>query len=437
MPFEAVLAAIATIALLFRALFSTADAGLTGVSPERAEELLAERADLPRRSLSALKKDLEGTAATVRGGAIGSLAVAAALGGVISLQLLQPHVGDATWLGPGVSSAIAAAIGGLLAAGLSFVELVPRSLAVREPEPWALRAAPLVRLASFFVGPVARLIKRLLDRVVGAHGVITFRHAPPALEDIERILTQQSKRDEDAPPAELIKGLFEFSAKIAREVMIPRTRVVSIAIDAGADEVLRLLAEEGHSRLPVWQGDADNIVGVLHTRDLVPLLAHPELIKIVDAIRPPVFVPWATRIGHLLREMQRRRIHMAIVTDEYGGFVGLVTLEDILEEIVGDIRDEHDEPAPRNLEPQPDGSWLVSGALAVSTFNDAVNGTLPVDEGFETLAGFMNKIAGEIPEAGASLRTHGFVFTIADRSPKRVKRLRVVRATAEEPKGPG
>jgi CBS domain containing-hemolysin-like protein len=159
----------------------------------------------------------------------------------------------------------------------------------------------------------------------------------------------------------------------------------------------------------------------------VPLLQHPELINLADAIRPPVFVPWATRIGHLLREMQRKRVHMAMVTDEYGGFMGVVTLEDILEEIVGDIQDEHDVPEPKDIQPQPDGTWLVSTRVPVHEFNTVLGAELPEDEGYETLAGYLNQLAGQIPEIGARFLAHGLAFTVIERSPRRVRRVRVAR----------
>ena len=162
--------------------------------------------------------------------------------------------------------------------------------------------------------------------------------------------------DKSAP--QLIRSIFELSDKRCRDVMVPRTEVVSVDISTPPDEVLRLLAEENHSRIPVYRDDVDHIVGVLHARDLIPLLQHPELIVLQDVIRPAHFVPWLKPIGDLLREMQKKKIHMAMVVDEYGGFMGIVTLEDILREIVGDIGDEF-EVEEKQVEKQPDGSFLV------------------------------------------------------------------------------
>ena len=429
MILEAILVLVAAVAMTARAMFTAADAALTGVSPERAEELLDERNDLPRRALLALKRDPEGTAATVRGGAVAGLAVASALAGVVGLRLLGTRVAEVPLVDPITAAVVAAAAGGAVISLLAILlDLLPRSLAIVKPEEWAERLAIPVRLAHAVAGGPSHLLRRVLDRLLRPFDAkATFTPAAPALEDLERFLEQEAREDEDAPPAEMVRSLFEFPTKIAREVMIPRTRVMAIPLDTPPDEVVRILSEEGHSRMPVYQGDIDQIVGVLHARDLVPLLQHPELIKLPDAIRPPVFVPWATRIGHLLREMQRKRVHMAMVTDEYGGFMGIVTLEDILEEIVGDIQDEHDVPEPKDIQAQPDGTWLVSTRVPIHEFNTVLAAELPEDEGYETLAGFLNQLAGQIPEIGARLQAHGFAFTVIERSPRRVRRVRVAR----------
>src|SRR5690606_33912844 len=135
----------------------------------------------------------------------------------------------------------------------------------------------------------------------------------PALEDIERFLTDERVR-ERGPDSELVHSLFEFGARIAREVMVPRPEVVALPLSIAPHELVQRLAEAGRSRVPVYDGEIDHVVGILHTRDVVPLLAHPELIRLADVIRPATFVPWFTPIGRLLRQMQAQRIHMAMVT---------------------------------------------------------------------------------------------------------------------------
>jgi CBS domain containing-hemolysin-like protein len=160
---------------------------------------------------------------------------------------------------------------------------------------------------------------------------------------------------------------------------------------------------------------------------MVPLLSHPELIVLADVLRPAEFVPWASRIGDLLRQMQHQKIHMAMVVDEHGGFTGIVTLEDILSEIVGDLpREEAADKDGRDVEPMPDGSFTVRGSIAVPQFNRAFSVQIP--EGpYETLAGYLNSIAGCIPEAGSKFFFSGLQFTVSDRSAQHVRRVHVSR----------
>jgi CBS domain containing-hemolysin-like protein len=232
----------------------------------------------------------------------------------------------------------------------------------------------------------------------------------------------------DASAPRLIRSIFELSDKICRDVMVPRTDVVALPLTTPPRDVLRILAEENHSRLPVFKDDIDHVVGVLHSRDLVPLLQHPELIVLPDVIRPAVFVPWLKPVGDLLREMQGRRIHMAMVVDEYGGFMGIVTLEDILREIVGDIGDEFSVQETL-LEKQPDGSVLVDAGLDVEAFARAFSTPLPEGE-YGTLGGYLSSVAGAIPEVGDRFSLDGLQFTVASKKGQRLDRVRVSRTKA-------
>jgi len=228
-------------------------------------------------------------------------------------------------------------------------------------------------------------------------------------------------------------------------VMVPRTEVLAVDISTPVPEIVRLLAEEGHSRVPVYQDHLDQIAGILHARDLVPLLAHPDLILLRDLLRPAHFVPWSKPVEQLLREMQRKKLHMALVVDEYGGVMGLCTIEDVLEQIVGEIRDEFEEEEGKAVEHHPDGSFTVQGATTLTDFNRAAAADLPLDTGVETVAGFLNAIAGAIPAKGDRFFWRGWVFTVADADPRKVTRVRAARhkrpggdAKAEprhEPKG--
>jgi putative hemolysin len=270
-----------------------------------------------------------------------------------------------------------------------------------------------------------------LGRVVAAMGAgrARFTLPLPPLAEMERSLAEYARaKGQGGATSELIHNVFELSALVARDVMVPRTEMLAVEISTPVPEILRVLAEEGHSRIPVFQDHLDQVVGILHARDLVPLLAHPELIILRDLLRPAHFVPWSKPLEQLLRELQRRKLHMALVVDEFGGVMGLCTLEDVLEQIVGEIHDEFDVDDGKAVEAHADGSFTVQGSALISDFNRAAGADLPEDDGVETVAGFLNGIAGAIPSRGDRFFWRGWVFTVGDADPRKVTRVRAARA---------
>jgi CBS domain containing-hemolysin-like protein len=247
---------------------------------------------------------------------------------------------------------------------------------------------------------------------------------------MERALAEAAKASGRGAEAttELIHNVLEFREKVARDIMVPRTDAVAIELDTPVPEVIRLLAEEGHSRMPVFRESLDQVVGVLHARDLVPLLAHPELIVLRDLVRPAHFVPWSKPVDQLLRLMQRRHVHMLFVVDEYGGVMGLCTLEDVLAEIVGEMPGDFERDDGRAVEPHPDGSFTVQGWTPLADFNAVANADLQTDLGAETVAGFLNSLHGAIPAKGDRLLARGWAFTVVDGDARHVTKVRVARA---------
>ncbi|HET6922008.1 MAG TPA: hemolysin family protein, partial [Anaeromyxobacteraceae bacterium] len=368
------LLALALALVLGRALAAAYEAALAAVGTPRAEELGREPgAGVRARALASLAGTPEASAAALR-----------------------IWVGLAS-VGAGAFSALAA--GGPLAAAVAVVATALASVALsaaarrvgaRYGEAVALSLAPGVRALRAVLWPVGRAFTFLAAPFGGAQ----FSLPRPPLEEIERRLAEHAKArgsPSDQSTSELIHKVFEFREKVARDVMVPRTDVFALDIETPVPDMVRLLAEEGHSRVPVYQGNLDQVVGILHARDLVPLLAHPELIVLRDLLRPPQFVPWAKPVDQLLREMQRKRLHMAVVVDEFGGVMGICTLEDVLEQIVGDIQDEFDEEA-RPVDAHPDGTYTVLGETAIADFNAAAAADVPDDQGIETMGGFLNAL---------------------------------------------
>ncbi len=404
--------AFAALALLgLRAITAALESSLVAVGLPRARELAARpEAGARERALAALLEDFEATAFTGRALATVSTLLAGFVAGFCGAAL----VSGARWWG-GLTAALLAALVSLPLAAAA------RGLGATYGEPVALAFAVPFRAIRTLLRPLGSLV----GAITGGRG--RFSLPSPPLDEMERALSEYAKRQGGADAtSELIHNVFEFRDKVARDVMIPRTEVVAVEVETPVPEIIRLLAEEGHSRMPVYRENLDRMEGVLHARDLVPLLAHPELIVLRDLLRPAHFVPWSKPIEQLLRELQRKHLHMAFVVDEHGGIMGLCTIEDVLEQIVGDIRDEFDEVG-RAVEVHPDGTFTVQGEAPVAEFNLAAAADLPEDEGYETMSGFLNAIAGAIPAKGDRFFWKGWVFTIAEADPRRVTKVRAAR----------
>lgn len=235
----------------------------------------------------------------------------------------------------------------------------------------------------------------------------------------------------DKTEHELIKSILEFSDITAKEIMVPRPDVVALDISMSRESILRRVIEEGYSRLPVFDRTIDNIVGVIYSKDLLSLLEHRDLIILQDIIRPAFFVPESTKISQLMRELQLNKVHMAIVIDEHGGTEGIVTMEDIMEEIVGEILDEYDEATKAVVE-LSDGSSIVDATITINDFNEKFATTLPDTPDYETLAGFLQKVTGRLPELHEEIRQGDFVFTIAGKSARRIRHVKVARLSGPD-----
>jgi CBS domain containing-hemolysin-like protein len=228
----------------------------------------------------------------------------------------------------------------------------------------------------------------------------------------------------DKTEHELIKSVLQFSDITAKEIMVPRLDIVALDISMSRDILVRKVIEEGYSRLPVYKDTIDHIIGVIYSKDLLSLLEHRSLIILQDIIRPAYFIPESKKISLLLREFQQNKVHIGIVVDEYGGTEGIVTMEDIVEEIVGDILDEYDETR-KSVEQVSDGSVIVDAALSIADFNVQFRAKLPEAPDYETLAGYLQKITGKLPESNEEIKTEHFVFTILTKSARRIRQVKV------------
>ena len=407
------LAAAAAALLTVRALVAALEAALVAVGTPRAQELAADPSSGRRaRALASLLATPETTAFTLRA----TVTFATIFAGVLAAAAGASIAPGSPWLAGTAIAAAAVLLSLPLAAGA-------RGIGAAHGELVALALAPPFRLARWLARPAAALVGLMAGKRA------RFSNPPPPLDEMERALAEYARAHgaAGATTTELIHAVFEFRDKIARDVMVPRTDVVALDVDTPVQEILRLMAEEGHSRMPIYRASLDHILGILHARDLVPMLTHPELIVLRDILRPAHFVPWSKPVDQLLREMQRRKLHMALVVDEYGGVMGVCTLEDVLEQIVGAIGDEFEQEEGRSIEAHGDGTFTVQGATPIAEFNAVAAAAVPDDQGFETVAGFLNSLAGAIPAKGDRFFWRGWVFTVADGDPRKVTKVRAAR----------
>jgi putative hemolysin len=289
---------------------------------------------------------------------------------------------------------------------LAFGEIIPKTVAVANNERWAVRLAPVLERVAWLMTPINAAFLFLTNFVVRLFGVSPIAHGPFVTEeDIRNIVNVGVEQNVlEAEEREMIHSIIQFGDTIVREVMTPRPDMVSVEVNASARRALDLVIAEGYSKLPVYEESIDNVIGVVHDRELLISLSNGTLAQtpIRALMRPITLVPESKRVSELLREMQRGKFSLAIVVDEYGGTAGLVTMEDLLEEIVGEIRDEHDEGEEEAIRIVNDNEAFVDAGTNIEDVNARLGLHLPHEE-FETIGGLAVGLFGRLPQEGEEI----------------------------------
>ncbi len=257
----------------------------------------------------------------------------------------------------------------------------------------------------------------------------TFTAEPRNRQDLLQLLREARERGLfEADALTMIEGVLAVSDLHARDVMVPRAQMVCVQRDDPVAHILPVVVESGHSRFPVLDEDRDDIAGILLAKDLLRLCGHEERqrFNIREYMRPAVFVPESKRLDVLLKEFRGNHQHMAIVVDEYGGVAGLITIEDVIEQIVGEIDDEFDVEDDQNIRKESERQYLVRGVTRIEEFNEYFGARLPEEQGFETVAGLLMRQFGRLPRRGESATVDGFEFRITRADRRRIDALRVV-----------
>ncbi len=325
-----------------------------------------------------------------------------------------------TWTGGGAALAIAIMTVGIFV----FAELVPRTFGVQHLDRTALAMASIVYFLGRVLAPIGRLLVLASNAIMAPLPGRGLPKGPFATqEEIRHLLAEAEEEEEiEEEERELITSIFEFGDTIVREVMVPRPDMVAIQADASLDAALETIVTAGYSRVPVYDGDTDNIVAVLYAKDIMKRVHEGSKdTRLTDLGREPMFVPEQKKVAELLREMQQARTHIAIVIDEYGGTAGLVTIEDLIEEIVGEIVDEYDQEEPL-VEPIDDRTIRVDAKMPIDEVNELLSVELPHDE-WDTVGGLVFGLTGRVPIAGEKLTYDSLEFTTERVTGRRIQKV--------------
>lgn len=421
---------IGLIALLIimGSIFAASEVAILSVRPGRLRELAGQGVGAAKVVLD-IQRDPDRLLATVEIGRSIAITLAAVVAGffiVPDLESLFARTGVAwieTW---NRWISLASVVFVLSYLVIVFGELVPKSIALKYPETLSLILGRPVKVCSavfYVVGKVFTGSSNLVLKIF--RDQTSFSEAKMSEEEFKLLLEEGTKAGIiDKTEHELIKRVFEFTDTTAKEIMVPRPDVVAVELNTSREQLIKKVIEEGYTRLPVYRDTIDNVVGVVYSKDLIALLEHRDVIVLQDILRPSYFVPESIKISRLLGELQRRKVHLAVVIDEFGGTEGVVTMEDVLEEIVGEIQDEYDEEL-KEYERREDGSLLVNARVSVREFNAKFGTQIPEDEDYETLSGFLSKLTGRIPEQNESIQYKNIVFNVVKKSKRRIRQVGV------------
>lgn len=411
--------------ILLNGFFAGSEIAVVTARKTRVSELIKEgnqRAFI----LKKLQSDPDRFLATVQIGVTIVGAMASAIGGAAAVKVIKPLIAQVPLaIVADYSEAVAIGLVVVVISYLSLIigELVPKSIALMNPERFALVVArPLYgfsRIFSFFVS-ILTFSTNIILKPLG--GKPFTQRSFVTEEEIKLLIKEGRDRGVFEPEEEeLIHGVFEFTDLSVKEVMVPLTKVVAFSLDTPIQEILDTISEEQYSRYPVYYKEKSNIKGILYAKDVFKKVSSKESMDVRKLLRAPFFVPESMKISALLRQMQRKGIHIAVVVDEYGAVTGIVTIEDLIEEIVGEIRDEFDEEKP--VIKLRDGSYLIDASISIRDLKDDYGIDIPASPDYDTMGGFVITRLQRIPATGETLNADGWNIKIVQIIGKRIARV--------------
>lgn len=407
-------------------IFAAAEIAVVTARKSRLKQLM-EEGNTSASILHKFKEEPDRFLATIQIAITFAGVIASAIGGATAIEVLKPAIRE-------IPIKLISASSEVIAIGivtivityflLVFGELIPKSIALTNPEWVGLKTAKLVELFSKTATIFVKILTLSTNILLKPFGRKTFTERAYISEEEVRMLIKEGGEQGVFEPAEqaLIHSVFEFTDMSAKEVMVPSTQMVTINRNMSVEDIKNILTEEQFSRYPVIGRDLNDIRGILYAKDFLNALTK-DVVDIRKLIKPPFFIPETMKISNLLKEMQKKRIHMALVIDEYGGVSGLVTMEDLLEEIVGEIRDEYDVESP--VIQISKGTFIVDASISVRDLKEDYAIEIPESSEYETLSGFLLTTLQRIPKVDDVVETEGKKITISEMVGQRIAKVKL------------
>jgi magnesium and cobalt exporter, CNNM family len=412
--------AIIAVALVLAALAASAETSLTSISRVRLRQLVEQK--VPQAIIiDRLHKDPNAYLSTILIVNTVAIIVASSTATLLALHLYQQRVAE--WL---VSLLLSIVV-------LVLCEITPKTLALQRAEKVALREARLVVGATLLLRPVVFVltaITRLILRMIGDKAHV---RGPFVTEEELKLLVTVGEEEGviEEEEREMIHGIFEMGDMLVRELMVPRTDLVAIEANEPVEKAVDLVTKHGHTRIPVYDGNLDHIVGVLYAKDLLRAVVRGEQKTLRDIARKPYFTPESNKVQDVLRDLRKNRVHMAIVVDEYGGTAGAVTIEDIIEEIVGPIQDEYDIGEEDEIQFISPNEVVLDGRVSVDDVNELLKLEIAGDD-YDTIGGYVQNQLGAAPKVGTTLKLGSADLRVEAVQGTRIRKVRIKSPTAFE-----
>jgi len=403
--------------------FSSAETAFTAISQVKLRSLIDEKVKGHEKLTVLLKKPKHLITCILIGNNIANVA-ASAMATVVMMDTL-------TSMGITKAASLSVITGGLTLILLTFGEITPKTIAIKNPSKLALKIAPIIYVLFIVFYPIISLFVGLSGLISKLFGIST--------DDMQKLLTEEEikaiiKMGEEEGILEkeeknMIHGVFNVSEKIVREIMTPRTDCVCIANTATINDVIQLISEKGHSRIPVYEDKIDNITGVIYAKDLLTISTENRQNHLQKFCREAVFIPETKNIEELLQQMRLSKFHMALVVDEHGGLAGLATFEDIIEEIVGEVQDEYD-TEESELTTVSHNHYIVDASMSIDDLGEKIDIEFPEDDDdYDTVGGFVLSQLGSFPKKGEQLTYKNLTITVKEIKKRRIINVEIIATT--------